>query len=85
MTRKILNVLGTIKADKLLHFIAGMLITALVAVVFTHFAPLAVAVAVVAGFAKEAYDEWSYGGWDWDDLLATVAGGVVMQIIAWVL
>ena len=81
MTRKILNVLGTIKADKFLHFIAGMLITSIIAVAFPRFAPLAAVVAIVTGFAKEAYDEWSYGGWDWYDLLATVLGGAVMQVL----
>lgn len=81
--KRLFNFVASIPHDKLLHFIAGMLITALVAVVFARFAPLAVTVAVVAGFAKEAYDEWAYGGWDWKDLLATVMGGVVMQIIVW--
>ena len=79
--KKLLNFVASIPRDKLLHFIAGMLITALVAVVFARFAPLAVTVAVVAGFAKEAYDEYSYGGWDWKDLLATIVGGVLMELI----
>ena len=79
--KKLLNFVANIPHDKLLHFIAGMLITALVAVVFAHFAPLAVTVTVVVGFAKEAYDEYSYGGWDWDDLLATIVGGVLMELI----
>lgn len=79
--KKLLNFVASIPRDKLLHFIAGMLITALVAVVFARFAPLAVTVAVLAGFAKEAYDEYSYGGWDWKDLFATVLGGVVMQVL----
>ena len=79
--KRLLNFVANVPHDKLLHFIAGMLITALVAVVFARFAPLAVTVAVVAGFAKEAYDEWSYGGWNWEDLIATVAGGVLMELI----
>ena len=83
--KKLFNFITSVPHDKLLHFIAGMLITALFAVVFARFAPFAVTVAIVAGFAKEAYDEWSYGGWDWDDLLATIVGGVVMQIIVFML
>lgn len=81
MIRKILNVLGTIKADKLLHFIAGMLITALVAVIASCFAHFAIIATVASGLIKEAYDEWSYGGWDWYDILATVLGGAVMQVL----
>lgn len=76
--------LGGIPSDKALHFIAGMLITAFAAVIIPCFAPLACVVAIIAGFAKEIYDEINYGGFDWKDLLATVLGGVVMQIFIWV-
>lgn len=81
--RRLLQTLGSIPSDKMLHFIAGMLITAIVAVIVPRFAPLAVTVAVVAGLAKEVYDEITYGGFDFKDWLATVIGGVVMQIIIW--
>lgn len=70
-----------IPSDKMLHFIAGMLGTAIVAVIVPRFAPIAMSVAVVAGFAKELRDEITYGGFDWYDLLATVLGGVVMQVL----
>lgn len=73
--------LGSIPSDKMLHFIAGMLITAIVAVIVPRFTPIAMSVAVVAGFAKELRDEITYGGFDWKDLLATVLGGVVMQVL----
>lgn len=42
-------------------------------------------VAVVAGVAKEVYDEFSYGGGDSFDLLYTAIGGAVMQIFVWIL
>lgn len=73
--------LGNLPSDKMLHFIAGLMITAFVAVVVPRFAPIAMTVAVVAGFAKELRDEIAYGGFDWYDLLATVLGGVVMQVL----
>jgi hypothetical protein len=73
--------LGSIPSDKMLHFIVGMLITAIVAVLVPRFTPIAMTVAVVAGFAKELRDEITYGGFDWKDLLATVLGGVVMQVL----
>lgn len=73
--------LGSIPSDKMLHFIVGMLITAIVAVIVPRFTPIAMTVAVVAGFAKELRDEITYGGFDWYDLIATVLGGVVMQVL----
>ena len=79
--KRLLNMLGSIPSDKMLHFIAGILITAVIAAVFPRFAPLAAVVAIVAGFAKELRDEIAYGGFDWKDLLATVLGGVVMQVL----
>ena len=81
--KRLLKMLGSIPSDKMLHFIAGMLITAIVAVIVPRFAPIAMSVAVVAGFAKELRDEIAYGGFDWKDLLATILGGVVMQIFIW--
>lgn len=78
--KRLLEKLGSIPSDKMLHFVAGMLITAIVAVVIPRFASLAVTVAVIAGFAKEVRDEIAYGGFDWKDLLATVLGGAVMQV-----
>ena len=81
---KILNFLGSIQADKLLHFIAGMLIAGVVGII-PCFANYALIVAAVAGVAKEAYDQYSYGGWCWYDLLYTVIGGAVMQVFVWIL
>jgi hypothetical protein len=76
--------LGSIPSDKMLHFIVGMLITVIVAVIVPRFAPIAMTVAIVAGVAKEIRDEIVYGGFDWYDLLATVLGGVVMQVFIWI-
>jgi hypothetical protein len=82
--KRLLNMLGSIPSDKMLHFIVGMLITAIVAVIVPRFAPIAMTVAVVAGFAKELRDEIAYGGFDWKDLLSTILGGVVMQVFIWI-
>lgn len=82
--KRLLEKLGSIPSDKMLHFIAGMMITAFVAVITPRFAPLAVTVAVIAGFAKEVRDEIAYGGFDWRDLLATVTGGIIMQGFIWI-
>lgn len=79
--KKIIDFLASIRADRLLHFIAGMIITAVVAIVLPKAAPLAFIMAFVAGFAKEVFDEINYGGFDYVDMLYTFVGGVVMQII----
>lgn len=82
--KKIIDFLGSIQADKLLHFIAGMLIAGVIGII-PRFANYALIVAVVAGVAKEAYDQYSYDVWCWHDLLYTVIGGAVMQLFVWVL
>jgi hypothetical protein len=64
--------------DKVLHFTAGMLIMLLVAIFF----PVWVAFLAVcaAALLKEVCDHIVYRGFDWRDLVVTVAGGV----LAWV-
>jgi len=52
--------------DKVLHFVGGILIYG-----FTGEMLFVIAAAI----GKEAYDYKSYGGWDWKDLFATIAGG----------
>lgn len=83
--KKVIDFLGTIPSDKMLHFIAGLMIVAVTAIVFPCAANYAVVSAIIAGFFKEAIDEFDYGGWSWRDILATVIGGVVMQIIIWIM
>ena len=85
MLKRIINILGTIPSDKMLHFIAGLMIVAVTAIVFPCAANYAVVSAIIAGFFKEAIDEFDYGGWNWWDILATVIGGFVMQIIIWLM
>lgn len=85
MLKKILNSLGTIPSDKMLHFIAGLMIVAVTAIVFPCAANYAVVSAIIAGFFKEAIDEFDYGGWSWWDLVATAMGGFVMQLIIWII
>lgn len=70
-----------IQSDKALHFIAGMLVVAVVATIFPCMAEWSVVVSIVDGVGKEIRDEVVYGGFDWIDLLATILGGVVMQVL----
>ena len=60
--------------DKLLHFIAGLLIAQIgTAIGGTE---IGLAAACVAAAAKETYDEVKGGGFSLGDLLATTIGGI---------
>lgn len=74
--------LSGVPRDKLLHFIAGLVVAALMAFAAPSLRWLPLAAAVAAGAAKEAADQVRYGGWDWLDLLATALGGAVIQAMA---
>lgn len=79
----IMEWIGSISHDKLLHFIAGALIAAFFAIVFPRAANWCVVFACIAGIAKEAIDQYRYKGWDSLDLAYTIAGGGIIQIFAW--
>jgi hypothetical protein len=79
---KITGLLGRIKQDKLLHFIAGALIVALCAFV-KGFAPYAWIAGVVAGMLKEFYDSRGNGSVEVLDFAATTAGALAMQLAVW--
>lgn len=73
-----------IPPDKALHFIAGLLVVAFVATIIPCIDNRAIIFAIIAGIGKEIRDELVYGGFDWQDLVATVLGGVVMQVLVWI-
>lgn len=73
-----------IPKDKALHFIAGMLTTACVAII-PCLVNFAFAGAIVVGLIKEVRDEITYGGYDWKDFAATLFGGVIMQFFIWLI
>ena len=70
--------------DKKLHFFAGFIISILTYELLDSIVSAFVA-SFLAGVAKEIYDRISYGCYDIQDLLATVAGGIagIMIYIAW--
>lgn len=77
---KIENWLVNLQLDKLLHFIAGLLITSFFAIVIPFTASWCISFAIVAGLAKEAIDEYKNPmSWSNEDLFATVLGGFVIQ------
>ena len=77
---KIEAIVGGIPADKALHFIAGMLIAAIVAIVLPVISPFAFVIAFAAGLAKEVFDMFINGYLDDKDILATALGGLTMQV-----
>lgn len=80
--RKIWNwfvgLFGKIRRDRLYHFICGLIIAAFFFIVL-HMNVCIVPV-VFAAFIKEFFDTWTDGNFDWIDLLATVLGGLVIQL-----
>jgi uncharacterized protein YfiM (DUF2279 family) len=83
-----LPIYAQLEQDKAKHFVAGSLSGAIGADIADRFSggnrywriAGAVTSSVLAGLAKEAYDEYKYGGWDNRDLAATVLGGVSIGI-----
>ncbi len=70
-----------IEQDKILHFIAGIVICIITALILKN--PLYGLIAsVVAGIAKEFWDYHSYGKLDFMDALATWIGGIAGYIVA---
>ncbi len=75
------------KDDKIKHFGAGMffaLTANSIVYDYSHNVFQAslygLGAAVGIGLGKELYDEFSYGGFDWNDWLATILGGVTIVI-----
>ena len=67
--------MADIPKDKLLHNFYGVLIYLVAALVSPMFGIIAV---VVIAVAKEIYDEIKYGGFDWVDIVATVAVPMIL-------
>ena len=79
----VLCLLGRVPKDKLLHFIAGMLLTAVVACI-RCVAPFSVIVGIISGAVKELWDSKNGGSVELMDFIATSAGAMTMQIVVWI-
>lgn len=77
---KIFSFLSKFEKDKYIHFIAGMLIS----IIFATFIPFGIYYciipAILISLCKEIYDRFTYGLFDYKDLLATILGGLFIQI-----
>jgi zinc transporter ZupT len=77
MYNKTLNFLKA-NFDKVLHFTAGMFIMLVVAIFFPAW--VAFLAVCLAALLKEVRDEIVYSGFNWRDLVVTVAGGLLVWI-----
>ena len=70
-------------ADKVLHFLAcyGVTMTFMV----SGYWLVGVILSVILSIVKELFDQWSYGGFSWGDILADVVGILSALIIGGVL
>ena len=76
----IVSFINRVPHDKLLHFVAGVIIAAFFAISLGMkfcFWPV-----IFFAFGKEFFDKWTTGEWDWWDFGATCIGGLVPQIFA---
>ena len=74
----IVRFISSVPYDKLLHFIAGLIIAAFFAIALGMkfcFWPI-----IFVAFGKEFFDKWTTGEWDWWDFAATCFGGLVPQL-----
>lgn len=70
-------------ADKVLHFLACYGVT--ITFMLTGNWSIGVIIAVILSIAKELFDQWSYGGFSWGDILADVFGIITALIIGGVI
>ena len=67
----------SIPADKRLHFVCGIIIAAFFAIALGMkfcFWPV-----IFFTLAKEFFDQWTGGKWDWWDFVATLIGALIPQ------
>ena len=69
--------LALIPNDKLLHSFYGTLIYALASVFNPTYA---IILTILVALAKEIYDELKYGGFDWKDIISTIAIPMILFI-----
>lgn len=68
--KEIFKVVCSIERDKLLHSFYGTLLFSILLIWFSSFYVLSIV--VVCALVKEVYDEYTYGGFDWKDIIFTI-------------
>lgn len=68
------------KKDKVLHFLVGLIVT--LGLSLLGLTPMTIFVIVfLIAFSKELYDEITYGGFDWYDLIATIIPTLLLIVL----
>ena len=77
---KIVAWIQSIPSDKKYHFVAGFMIAAFFCIALGMKA--CIVPAILAGFIKEFFDQWTGEGDSWDrlDFAATCLGGLLTQV-----
>lgn len=65
----------TIPKDKIYHFLAGFLLCVVFSIINDPIT--GIGAAICGGVMKECYDQYTYDGADWVDMVATWLGGCV--------
>lgn len=76
---KIIKIMSSIEHDKLLHSFYGTLIFALMLLITNS--NIAMVVVIVIAICKEVYDELIYGGFDWNDIIATILIPTILMMV----
>ena len=74
---KILNKLALIPNDKLLHSFYGTILYVIVSCIDSLWALIIV---IITAVLKELYDEVKYGGFDYKDIIATIAIPIIIYL-----
>lgn len=82
---KVVGFVGSIPADKALHFIAGLIIAAITAICIPIISSFAFVLSFFIGLVKEVFDLFVTDNFSDKDLLATSLGGIIMQVFIWLL
>lgn len=82
MMQRVVQWLGSVKPDKWMHFVAGLLITEVVSGILSRWVPtcalfIGLAASAIAGWLKERWDGRHGGVVSYADFAATLAGGIV--------
>lgn len=78
---KIVKAILAVPEDKRLHFAVSLIIAAFCCITLDMGAWCVVPVFFI-GFIKEFIDKWRGGAFDWYDLIADLAGGMVISLFA---
>ncbi len=68
--------------DKLLHFCFGLIIAAVFGLAIKNpvVNQICIIPVILCALAKEAFDMWTTGKWDWWDVGATCIGGALIEL-----